>query len=119
MICGYLCFLPLNSAQFPLRPRSFFLFFGLAGQFVFLVTLEAAPGCQICFEPAARPMEPDLHVVQGDVQDIGDLLVLEALDVLKSQCRSVFLRKTVDESANSRVRLFSDGDLLDGPRSLP
>lgn len=94
-------------------------FFGLAGQLVFLVTVEAASRCQFCLEPAARPVEPDLDVVQGDVQDIGDLLILEALDVLESQRRSVFLRKTVDEFANSRIHLLADGDLLDGPCSLP
>ncbi len=64
-------------------------------------------------------MEPNLDVIKGDVQDIGDLLVLESLDVLESQCSSVFLRKTVDESANSRVHLFTDRDLLYGPRLFP
>ena len=59
-------------------------------------------------------MEPDLDVVQRQTEDIRYLGIRQTLDVFEDQGFSVFLRKTVNETANSRVHLFTYGNVLKG-----
>jgi len=91
--------------------------FQLTPELVFLVPVEIAPFLQGFLQGFAGTVEPYFDVVDGKAEDIGNLGTGKTFEVLKDQRDSVFLRKTVDEAAYSRVHLPTDGDVIQGAGS--
>jgi len=88
--------------------------FQLTPQLVFLVPVKIAAVIEGVFEGRSGSVESYFDIVQRQAKDIGYFGILKTLKVLEDQGDSVFLRKTVDEAAYSRIHLFSDDNVLEG-----
>ena len=89
-------------------------FFQFAAEFVILVPVKIAAVFESTFKGCTGTMEPYLDVVQGQAEYVCYFGIRETLKVLEDQGSSVFLRKTVDEAAYSRIHLFPDGNIFKG-----
>jgi len=76
--------------------------------------VKITPVLQGSLQGFAGTVEAYFDVVDRQAEDVSDLGVGETFEVLKDQGDSVFLRKTVDEAAYSRVHLLPDGDVIQG-----
>jgi hypothetical protein len=83
-------------------------------EFIFLVPVKIAALFKRIFQSHTGTMKPDLDVVHRQAKDVCYLGICKTLNVLEDQGFSVFLRKTVNETANSRVHLFTYGNVLKG-----
>ena len=87
-------------------------------EFIFLVPVKIAAALERSFQSRTGTVEPDLDVVHRQAEDVCYLGIGETLNVLEDQGFSVFLRKTVNKAAYSRVHLFAHSDGLEGSHPM-